>query len=130
VVFRRVNAVRARRRDLVTGDERRDGLRVERERRRAERVLAHLRGITLDEAARALGDHARLTGTSVVEVARDVLAHRPVVRPRVLRQITDLESWAATGRADTEASGFRIPAQPTTSPRDDETEDGGGPSRA
>jgi hypothetical protein len=105
----------------------RDRLRVERELREAERVLAHLRGITLDEAARALGDHARLTGTSAVEVARDVLAHRPVIRPRVLRHITDLESWAETGRAGTDASALAIPTQRTTSPGDDGT--GDGPSR-
>jgi hypothetical protein len=101
----------------------RDRLRVERELREAERVLAHLRGLTLDEAARALSDHAELTGTSAIEVARDVLAHRPVIRPRVLRDITDLESWAETGRADVGAPvtpEIRIPAQRATSPDDAE----------
>jgi outer membrane protein TolC len=73
-------------------------LRVERDLREAERVLAHLRGLSLDEAAQALKDHAVLVGTSVIEVARELLAHRPVIRPRVLRRVTDLESWAATGR--------------------------------
>src|SRR3954470_12997370 len=61
----------------------RDRLRVERELRGAERVLADLRGVTLDEAAQGLKGHAVLTGTSVIEVACELLAHRPVVRPRV-----------------------------------------------
>jgi hypothetical protein len=30
-------------------------------------------------------DHAVLMGTSVIEVVRELLAHRPVIRPRVLR---------------------------------------------
>jgi hypothetical protein len=76
----------------------RDRLRVERDLREAERVLAHLRGVTLGEAAQALKDHALLMGTSVIEVARELLAHRPIIRPRVLRRVTDLNSWAATGR--------------------------------
>jgi hypothetical protein len=50
-------------------------LRVERELREAERVVAHLRGVTLDEAAQALKDHATLSGTSVIHVAREVIAH-------------------------------------------------------
>jgi hypothetical protein len=108
---------------MTRSERSRDRLRVERELREAERVLADLRGTTLDEAARALGDHARLSGTSVVEVARDVLAHRPVIRPRVLRHITDLESWAETGRAGTDASGLGMPTQRTTSPGDDGTGD-------
>jgi hypothetical protein len=45
---------------------------------------ANLR-VTLDEAAQALKDHAVLVGTSVIEVVRELLAHRPVIRPRVLR---------------------------------------------
>jgi len=63
----------------------RDRLRVERDLREAERVLAHLRGMTLDEAAQALKDHAVLVGSSVIEVVRELLAHRPIIRPRVLR---------------------------------------------
>jgi hypothetical protein len=87
----------------------RDRLRVEREQREAERVLAHLRGITLDEAAQALKDHAVLAGTSVIQVARELLAHRPVIRPRVLAPVTDLESWAATGRGSPAPSAQESP---------------------
>jgi hypothetical protein len=90
-------------------ERRRDRLRVERELREAERVLAHLRGLSLDEAARALKDHADTTGMPVIDVARDLLAHRPIIRPRVLRHVTDLDAWAA-GR-DTS-----IPTQRTTGP--------------
>jgi hypothetical protein len=87
----------------------RDRLQVEGQLRQAERVLSRLRGIGLDEAAQALKDHAVLAGTSVIEVARELIAHRPVIRPRVLTPVTDLESWAATGRGD--------PAQRTDVPR-------------
>jgi hypothetical protein len=73
--------------------------RRERELREAQKVVAHLRGVTLDAAAQALEDHAVLTGTSVTDVVREVLAHRPVIRPRRLTYITDLDAWAATGRA-------------------------------
>jgi hypothetical protein len=88
--------------------------------REAERVLAHLRGLSLNEAAQALKDHAVLAGTSVVEVARDLIAHRPVIRPRVLRPATDLDGWAATGRADPGPSGLPtlIPGQRTNTPQD------------
>jgi hypothetical protein len=105
----------------MTGIERsRDRLGVERELREAERVLAHLHGVSLDDAARALKNHAELTGTSVVEVARDLIAHRPVIRPRVLRPLTDLDWWAATGRGDPEPSGLPriIPEQRPNTPRD------------
>jgi hypothetical protein len=96
----------------------RDRLRVERELREAERVLANLRGLTLDEAAQALKDHAVLAATSVIEVARELLAHRPVIRPRVLTPVTDLESWAVTGRGDHAPSGREglIPTQRTNRP--------------
>jgi hypothetical protein len=81
----------------------RERLRVERELREAERVLAHLRNVTLDEAAQALKDHAELMGTPVVDVARELarelLAHQPVIRPRVLRHVTDPQRWAETDRA-------------------------------
>ncbi|WP_433784706.1 hypothetical protein ACQPX6_00535 [Actinomycetospora sp. CA-101289] len=99
----------------------RDRLRVERDLREAERVLAHLRGISLDEAAQALKVHAVLAGTSVIEVARDVIAHRPVIRPRVLRSVTDLDGWAATGRGDPAPADLTglIPEQRTSTPRDD-----------
>jgi hypothetical protein len=98
----------------------RDRLRVERDLREAERVLAHLRGISLDEAAQALKDHAVLARTSVIEVARDLIAHRPVIRPRVLRLVDDLDGWAATGRGDTGSSGLPtlIPEQRANTPRD------------
>lgn len=62
----------------------RERLRDERELREAARVLAHLRRLTREDAAQALKDHAALVETSVIEVAREVLAHRPVIRPRVL----------------------------------------------
>jgi hypothetical protein len=86
--------------------------------REAERVLAHLRGISLNEAAQALKVHAVLAGTSVIEVARDLIAHRPVIRPRVLRSVTDLDRWAATGRGDPRPSGLPrpIPEQRTNTP--------------
>jgi hypothetical protein len=75
--------------------------------------------VTLDEAAQALKDHAVLVGTSVIEVARELLAHRPVIRPRVLTPVTDLQSWAATGRGSPAppAREARIPTQKTNSPR-------------
>ena len=97
----------------------RDRLRVERELREAERVLAHLRGITLDEAAQGLKYHAVLAGTSVIAAARELLAHRPVIRPRVLSPVTDLESWAVTGRGDHAPSTREglIPRQRTNTPR-------------
>jgi hypothetical protein len=60
-------------------------------------LAAHLRGISLDEAARALKDHAVLAGTPVIEVARDLIVHRPVIRPRVLMPVTDLDWWAGDG---------------------------------
>jgi hypothetical protein len=106
----------------VTRTERdRDRLRVERELREAERVLAYLRGLTLDEAAQALKLHAVLAGTSVIEVARDVLAHRPVIRPRVLTPVTDLDLWVATGRPSPAPSAQEsvIPTQRTDTPRTD-----------
>jgi hypothetical protein len=99
----------------------RERLRDERELREAARVLAHLRGLTPDDAAQALEDHAVLVGTSAIEVARDVLAHRPVIRPRVLTHVTDLELWAATGRGSPgpPASADDIPTQRTDPPRTD-----------
>jgi hypothetical protein len=98
----------------------RDRLRVERDLREAERVLAHLRGISLNQAAQALKDHAVLAGTSVIEVARELIAHRPVIRPRVLRPLTDLDRWAATGRGDPGPPGLPtlIPEQRTSTPGD------------
>lgn len=91
----------------------RERLRDERELREAARVLAHLRGLTLDDATQALEDHAALMGTSTTELARDVLAHRPVLRPRILTRVTDLELWAATGRGSPgpSASADHIPPQ-------------------
>jgi hypothetical protein len=53
--------------------------RVEQELRHGEKAIAHLRGVSLDEAAQLLQVHAVLTGTSVLDVARDVLASRPAV---------------------------------------------------
>ena len=99
----------------------RERVRDERELREAERVLAHLRGLSLDDAAQALRDHAILVGTSVIEVARDVLAHRPVIRPRILSRVTDLELWAATGRATPGPSAptSQIPAHEKDTPRTD-----------
>jgi hypothetical protein len=99
----------------------RERLRDERELREAARVLAHLRGLTPDDAAQALEDHAVLVGTSVIEVARDVLAHRPVIRPRVLTPVTDLDLWAATGRPSPAPSAQEsvIPTQRTDTPRTD-----------
>ena len=84
---------------MTRTEQSRERLRVERELREAERVLAHLRNVTLDEAAQALKDHAELMGIPVVEVARELLAHRPVIRPRVLRRVTDMERCAETDRA-------------------------------
>jgi hypothetical protein len=83
--------------------------------------MAHQRGITLDEAAQALKLHAVLAGTSVIEVARELLAHRPVIRPRVLTPVTDLELWAATGRPSPARSAQEsvIPTQRTETPRTD-----------
>jgi hypothetical protein len=97
----------------------RDRLRVERELREAERVLADLRGVTLDEAAQGLKVHAVLAETSVIAMARELLAHPPVIRPRVLTPLTDLDSWAATGRGDPAPStrDGRIPTQRTNTPR-------------
>ena len=99
----------------------RERLRDERELREAERVLAHLRDLTLDDAAQALKDHAVLVGTSVIEVARDVLAHRPVIRPRILSRVTDLELWAATGRGSPgpSSSTGQTPAHEKDTPRTD-----------
>jgi hypothetical protein len=96
----------------------RERLRDERELREAARVLAHLRSLTPEDAAQALEDHAVLVGISVIEVAREVLAHRPVIRPRVLTRVTDLELWAATGRGSPGAP-------PTDPPRTDEDADPG-----
>jgi hypothetical protein len=88
--------------------------------REAERVLAHPRGISLNEAAQALKDHAVLAGTSVIEVARALIAHRPVIRPCVLRPVTDLDGWAATGRGHSEPPGLPklIAEQRTNTARD------------
>jgi hypothetical protein len=96
--------------------------RDERELREAARVLAHLRGLSLEDAAQALEDHAVLVGTSVIEMAREVLPHRPGIRPRVLTRVTDLEQWAATGRGSPgpPASADDIPTQRTDPPRTDE----------
>lgn len=92
----------------------RDRLQVERDLREAERVLAHLRGTSLNEAAQALKEHAVLAGTSVIEVARNLIAHRPVVRPRVLRPVTDLDWWAATGQGDPGPPGLIREQRPST----------------
>ena len=99
----------------------RERLRDERELREAARVLAHLRGLTLEDATQALKDHAVLVGTSVIEVAREVLAHRPVIRPRVLTPVTDLELWAATGRGNPgpSASADHAPTRRTDTPGTD-----------
>ncbi|WP_433028519.1 hypothetical protein [Actinomycetospora sp. CA-053990] len=99
----------------------RERLRDERELREATRVLAHLRGLSPEDAAKALEDHAVLVGTTALEVAREVLAHRPVIRDRVLTRVTDLELWAATGRGSPgpPASRDHIPAQRTDPPRTD-----------
>jgi hypothetical protein len=82
----------------MTGTER-NKLRVEHELREAESAVAHLRGVTLDDAAQALKDRAVLMGTSVIDVVRDVLAHRPAIGPRRLTVLTDLDAWAASGRS-------------------------------
>jgi hypothetical protein len=63
--------------------------------------------------------HAVLAGTSVIAMARELIAHPPVIRPRVLTPATDLESWAATGRGDPAPStrDSRIPVQRTYTQR-------------
>jgi hypothetical protein len=87
---------------MTRAERDRERLRAERDLREAERILAHLRGVTLDEAAQALKDHAVLVGTSMIEVARELLAHRPVIRPRVLR-VPDLrEARARSSRPKTQ----------------------------
>lgn len=82
--------------------------------------------------ARTERDRDRLRVERELREAERVLPHLRGIRPRVLRQVTDLESWAETGRAGS-ASGapeVRIPTQWTTSPGDDDAGGGGGTSRS
>ncbi|HEY2221461.1 hypothetical protein [Actinomycetospora sp.] len=59
----------------------RDRLRAENDLRQAETLIARLRGVTVDDAARALTDHAGLMGISVMDLAGAVISGRAIVGP-------------------------------------------------
>jgi hypothetical protein len=59
----------------------RDRLRTENDLREAETLIARLRGVSVDQAARALSDHASLMGISVSDLAGAVITGRATVGP-------------------------------------------------
>jgi hypothetical protein len=59
----------------------RDRLRTENDLREAETLIARLRGVSIDEAARALSDHASLMRISVPDLAGAVITGRATVGP-------------------------------------------------
>ena len=99
----------------------RDRLRTENDLREAEVLVGRLRGLSVDDAAQALKDHADLMRVPVVDVARAVISGRagmipirPVSRPHPFDPADQPTSWAigaATppprGRVRVEASEQR-----------------------
>jgi hypothetical protein len=77
----------------------RDRVRTENELRRAEALVARLRGVSLDESAQALKDHAHLMRVSVVDVAHAVLSSRAVVHPA--RRVSRRQLHVHDGRSAT-----------------------------
>jgi hypothetical protein len=54
----------------------RDRLRIENDLREAEELIGRVRGVSVDDAAQALKDHADVMGVAVVDVARAVISGR------------------------------------------------------